>query len=81
MTKPTSPPRNGQPSSTLPTSELNDEPQSSNWRAAVEYFNSEIHPKYADIPIVLCCLVAGLCDSSAYNAYSCFVSMQTGERR
>lgn len=32
----------------------------------------------ADIPLLACCFISGLCDSSAYNAYSCFVSMQTG---
>lgn len=43
------------------------------------YFQSEISISHADIPIILCCLVSGLCDSSAYNAWTCFVSMQTGE--
>jgi len=28
--------------------------------------------------MIACCLVSGLCDSSAYNAWTCFVSMQTG---
>ncbi|KAK0110054.1 hypothetical protein ONS95_002714 [Cadophora gregata] len=50
----------------------------SNWRSAIQYFNREIAIEYADIPIIACCLVSGLCDSSAYNAWSCFVSMQTG---
>lgn len=48
------------------------------WRSAIQYFNSEIAMEHADIPIIACCLVSGLCDSSAYNAWSCFVSMQTG---
>jgi len=39
---------------------------------------NEISLEHADIPIIACCLVSGLCDSSAYNAWSCFVSMQTG---
>jgi uncharacterized membrane protein YoaK (UPF0700 family) len=42
------------------------------------YLNREIDLQHADIPIIACCLVSGLCDSSAYNAWSCFVSMQTG---
>ncbi|KAK9776408.1 hypothetical protein AB5N19_13025 [Seiridium cardinale] len=33
---------------------------------------------YADIPVCLCSLVSGLCDSVAFNASSVFVSMQTG---
>jgi hypothetical protein len=44
----------------------------------VAYFQNEISLDHADVPIVLCCLVSGLCDSSAYNAWTCFVSMQTG---
>ncbi len=38
----------------------------------------EVDRKYADIPVCLCSLVSGLCDSAAFNASSVFVSMQTG---
>jgi uncharacterized membrane protein YoaK (UPF0700 family) len=38
--------------------------------------NVSIH--YADIPVCLCSLTSGLCDSVAFNASSVFVSMQTG---
>lgn len=31
-----------------------------------------------DIPIIACCFASGLCDSSAFNAWNTFVSMQTG---
>lgn len=31
-----------------------------------------------DIPVVLCCVASGLCDASAFAAWGCFVSMQTG---
>lgn len=31
-----------------------------------------------DVPVVLCCLASGLCDASAFAAWGCFVSMQTG---
>src|SRR6187402_3279973 len=48
------------------------------WRSTLNYFNREINISHADIPIIACCLVSGLCDSSSYNAWSCFVSMQTG---
>lgn len=33
---------------------------------------------HCDVPIVLCCLASGLCDASAFAAWGCFVSMQTG---
>ncbi|KAK8074511.1 hypothetical protein PG997_009174 [Apiospora hydei] len=38
----------------------------------------DINIDYADIPICLCSLVSGLCDSTAFNASAVFVSMQTG---
>ncbi|KAK8008172.1 hypothetical protein PG991_010723 [Apiospora marii] len=38
----------------------------------------DIDLDYADIPICLCSLVSGLCDSTAFNASAVFVSMQTG---
>ncbi|EAW13159.1 YoaK family protein [Aspergillus clavatus NRRL 1] len=34
--------------------------------------------KHADLICLLLCLTTGLCDSSAYNAWSCFLAMQTG---
>lgn len=39
---------------------------------------SDIDIAYADIPVCLCSLASGLCDSVAFNASSVFVSMQTG---
>lgn len=33
---------------------------------------------HCDVPVVLCCLASGLCDASAFAAWGCFVSMQTG---
>lgn len=35
--------------------------------------------RHADLVFLGCYFVSGLLDSSAYNAWSCFVSMQTGE--
>ncbi|KAF7536306.1 hypothetical protein G7054_g4689 [Neopestalotiopsis clavispora] len=40
--------------------------------------HDEINIHYADIPVCLCSLTSGLCDSVAFNASSVFVSMQTG---
>ena len=72
-----------EPRDTLPTTEPSSvngktTKSPSRWQAALSHFKTEITIEHADIPIIACCLVSGLCDSSAYNAWSCFVSMQTG---
>lgn len=38
----------------------------------------EIDLQQADLIFLLCNFVSGLCDSSAYKSWKCFVSMQTG---
>lgn len=38
----------------------------------------DISKDHTDIPIIACCFTSGLCDSSAYNVWNTFVSMQTG---
>lgn len=43
------------------------------------HVQTDISPKHADIPVIICCFVSGLCDSATYNAWTCFVSMQTGK--
>ncbi|KAI0125334.1 hypothetical protein BJ170DRAFT_571225, partial [Xylariales sp. AK1849] len=40
--------------------------------------HDDVNIQYADIPVCLCSMVSGLCDSVAFNAGSVFVSMQTG---
>ncbi|KAI1080952.1 hypothetical protein F5B20DRAFT_85028 [Whalleya microplaca] len=44
----------------------------------ISNLREDVDKNYADIPICLCSLVSGLCDSVAFNASSVFVSMQTG---
>lgn len=44
----------------------------------VSTLRDEVDKQYADIPVCLCSLVSGLCDSVAFNAATVFVSMQTG---
>ncbi|KAJ5769747.1 uncharacterized protein N7511_001798 [Penicillium nucicola] len=39
---------------------------------------AEVEPQHADILLFACCLTSGLVDSTIYNAYNTFVSMQTG---
>jgi len=78
-----------EPNGTLPIAEtpplsdsngssMNAKSNTSNWKSLVTYMRKEITLEQADIPIIACCIVSGLCDSSAYNAWTCFVSMQTG---
>jgi hypothetical protein len=63
-----------------PNSVKKDPPPKKNyWHQSLAHLRTEISIDHADIPIIACCLVSGLCDSSAYNAWTCFVSMQTGE--
>lgn len=72
------------PNESLPTAEPRSpsnasvQKDQSHWQATLSHLKTEISLDYADIPIIACCLVSGLCDSSAYNAWTCFVSMQTG---
>lgn len=40
--------------------------------------STPLSPKYADLPLLVCCLISGFVDSTIYNAYGTFVSMQTG---
>ncbi|MCJ1309938.1 hypothetical protein MMC25_003599 [Agyrium rufum] len=39
---------------------------------------AHVHPTYTSLPLLISCVVSGLLDSAAYNAYSTFISMQTG---
>ena len=43
------------------------------------YLNSELCTQYTSLVLVTCFFVSGLIDSVAFNSWSCFVSMQTGE--
>lgn len=41
-------------------------------------WKQSVDPTHADLVCLLLCFLTGLCDSSAYNAWSCFLGMQTG---
>ena len=41
-------------------------------------WKQDLNPNHADLVCLLLCFLTGLCDSSAYNAWSCFLGMQTG---
>ncbi|PYH88236.1 DUF1275 domain protein [Aspergillus ellipticus CBS 707.79] len=42
------------------------------------HIREELNFKYCDIMLLACCFCSGLLDSTMYNAYNTFVSMQTG---
>ncbi|BCS19342.1 YoaK family protein [Aspergillus puulaauensis] len=41
-------------------------------------WSQSVSARYADILCLVLCFITGLCDSAAYNAWSCFLAMQTG---
>lgn len=41
------------------------------------YLFVEVTASHADILLLICCIISGLVDSTIYNAYGTFVSMQT----
>ena len=41
------------------------------------YLSVELTASHADILLLTCCIISGLVDSTIYNAYGTFVSMQT----
>ncbi|KAI9731889.1 MAG: hypothetical protein M1834_004340 [Cirrosporium novae-zelandiae] len=42
------------------------------------YFGTDLDPIHASYNLVICFFVSGLVDSTVYDAWGCFVSMQTG---
>jgi hypothetical protein len=41
-------------------------------------WKQNLSPTHADLVCLMLTFLTGLCDSSAYNAWSCFLGMQTG---
>ena len=46
--------------------------------SVVQRWKQNLTPTHADLICLLLTFLTGLCDSSAYNAWSCFLGMQTG---
>lgn len=46
--------------------------------SVLQRWNQPVNTKYTDLICLLLCMNTGLCDSAAYNAWSCFLAMQTG---
>ncbi|KAL8669330.1 MAG: hypothetical protein Q9168_006076 [Polycauliona sp. 1 TL-2023] len=42
------------------------------------YYSAEVSTEHADVLLLWCCFISGLVDSTIYNAFGTFVSMQTG---
>lgn len=42
-----------------------------------KHFSVDVSTAHADILLLTCCLISGLVDSTIYNAFGTFVSMQT----
>ena len=42
-----------------------------------KHLSVEVTTSHADILLLICCIISGLVDSTIYNAYGTFVSMQT----
>jgi hypothetical protein len=45
------------------------------------HLSADVSTRWADLVLMVCFMVSGLVDSCAYNAYSCFVSMQVSLSR
>lgn len=43
------------------------------------HLNNDVSTAHADVLMLTCCFISGLVDSTIYNAYGTFVSMQTGK--
>jgi len=43
---------------------------------AKSHLSADVSTRWADLVLMVCFMMSGLVDSCAYNAYSCFVSMQ-----
>ena len=70
MDKPTQPP--------IPDLEASPSTEKSKEPTVTRRWKQNLDPKHADLVCLLLCFLTGLCDSSAYNAWSCFLGMQTG---
>ncbi|KAF3392704.1 hypothetical protein F1880_008868 [Penicillium rolfsii] len=61
-----------------PDLEASPSPQPAKESTLTRRWKQTLDPTNADLVCLLLCFLTGLCDSSAYNAWSCFLGMQTG---
>ncbi|CAI7595588.1 unnamed protein product [Penicillium manginii] len=64
----------------MPDLEASPSPEAKSPRQSsfMRRWKETVDPANADLVCLLLCFLTGLCDSSAYNAWSCFLGMQTG---
>jgi hypothetical protein len=61
-----------------PDLEASESPQTGQRQTFAQRWTQPVDSKHADLICLVLCLVTGLCDSASYNAWSCFLAMQTG---
>ena len=59
-----------------PSPSLNN-PKPSSMIGLTKYLAAEVTTSRGDIVLLICCIISGLVDSTIYNAFGTFVSMQT----
>ena len=50
----------------------------SSGRGLKQRLSEDVDPSWADLILIVCFFISGLIDSTVFNTYSCFASMQTG---
>ena len=66
------------PPSSLLSSDTTHSPLPSLPQRAHTHLTAELSPDHTDILLLMCCFISGLVDSTIYDAFGTFVSMQTG---
>ncbi|KAJ5932426.1 hypothetical protein N7516_006915 [Penicillium verrucosum] len=62
----------------VPDPDLEDPDVPAKQSSVAQRWKQNLSPSHADLVCLLLTFLTGLCDSSAYNAWSCFLGMQTG---
>lgn len=70
--------KSAQQSPAVPDLEASPTPETPRESTLSRRWKETLDPTNADLVCLLLCFLTGLCDSSAYNAWSCFLGMQTG---
>lgn len=69
---------NATPNGDLKIANVNGPPSEKKPGTATSLWSQSVSARYADLLCLILCFITGLCDSAAYNAWSCFLAMQTG---
>jgi hypothetical protein len=60
----------------LDSGALQKDSRTKRWR---RHLQQDVDESWADVILLVFCLLAGIVDSAVFNVWSCFVSMQTGK--